>query len=62
MPCDICGSPHHDYRNCTKEAYRESQDVRQSPAKGRGSGASVQIVTSLTQVYVLAHGVINQGI
>ena len=38
MPCDICGSPHHDYRNCTKEAYRESQDVRQSPAKGRGSG------------------------
>ena len=18
-PCDICGSPHHDYRNCTKE-------------------------------------------
>ena len=38
-PCDIRGSPHHDYRNCTQEAYRESQDVRQSPAKGRGSGA-----------------------
>ena len=37
-PCDICGSPHHDYRNCTKEAYRESQDVGQSPAKGRDSG------------------------
>ena len=37
-PCDICGDPHHDYRNCTKEAYRESQDVRQSPAKERGSG------------------------
>ena len=37
MPCDICGSPYHDYRNCTKEAYWESQDVRQSPAKGRGS-------------------------
>ena len=36
-PCDICGSPHHDYRNCTKEAYRESQDVRQSFAKGRDS-------------------------
>ena len=36
-PCDICGSPHHDYRNCTKEAYRESQDVRQSPAKRRDS-------------------------
>ena len=28
-PCDICGDPTHDYRNCTKEAYRESQDVRQ---------------------------------
>ena len=37
MPCDICGSPLHDYRNCTKEAYRESQDVRQSFAKGRDS-------------------------
>ena len=37
-PCDICGSPHHDYRNCTKEAYQESQDVKQSPARGRGSG------------------------
>ena len=36
-PCDICGSPHHDYRNCTKEAFRESQDVRQSFAKGRDS-------------------------
>ena len=36
-PCDICGSPHHDYRNCTKEAYRESQDVRQSFEKGRDS-------------------------
>ena len=31
MPCDICGDPGHDYRNCTKEAYCESQDVRQSP-------------------------------
>ena len=36
-PYDICGSPHHDYRNCTKEAYRESQHVRQSLAKGRDS-------------------------
>ena len=27
-PCDICGDPQHDYRNCTKEAYRESQNVR----------------------------------
>ena len=36
-PCDICRSPHHDYRNRTKEAYRESQDVRQSFAKGRDS-------------------------
>ena len=38
MPCDICGDPHHDYRNCTKEAYCESQDVRQSPVMGRDSG------------------------
>ena len=37
-PCDICGNPHHDYRNCTKEAYRKSQDVRQSPVSERGSG------------------------
>ena len=37
MPCDICGSPHRDYRNCTNEAYRESQDVRQSVTKGRDS-------------------------
>ena len=22
-PCDICGDPTHDYRKCTKEAYRE---------------------------------------
>ena len=28
-PCDICRDPSHDYRNCTKEAYLESQDVRQ---------------------------------
>ena len=27
-PCDICGDPRNDYRNCTKEAYLESQDVR----------------------------------
>ena len=37
-PCDICGDPTHDYRNCTKEAYRESQDVRQSPVVGRDPG------------------------
>ena len=36
-PCDICGSPDHDNRNCTKEAYRESQDVRQSLTKGKDS-------------------------
>ena len=28
-PCNICKDPHHEYRNCTKEAYLESQDVRQ---------------------------------
>ena len=38
-PCDICGDPSHDYRICTKEAYRESQDVRQSPVVGRDSGS-----------------------
>ena len=38
MPCDICGDPSYDYRNCSKEAYRESQDVRQSPVMGRDSG------------------------
>ena len=37
-PCDICGDPRHDYRNCTKEAYHESQDVRQSPVSERVSG------------------------
>ena len=37
-PCDICGYPCHDYRNCTKEAYRESQDVRQSSASEGVSG------------------------
>ena len=58
-PCDICGDPSHDYRNCTKEAYREAQDVRQSPFVGRDSGADVQIVTFLIQAYVLVHGVIN---
>ena len=35
-PCDICGDPRHDYRNCTKEAYRESQDV--SNVSNRVSG------------------------
>ena len=34
-PCDICGDPQHDYRNCTKEAYLESQDVRLDPEMGR---------------------------
>ena len=38
MPCDICGDPQHDYRNCTKEAYLESQDVRQDPMTERVSG------------------------
>ena len=38
MPCDICGNPRHNYRNCTKEAYLESQDVRQDPDAERVSG------------------------
>ena len=59
-PCDICGDPTHDYRNCTKEAYRESQDVRQRALLWEGiPGAPVQIVTFLIQAYVLVHGVIN---
>ena len=33
-PCDICGDPQHDYRNCTREGYLESQDVRQDPGVG----------------------------
>ena len=37
-PCDICGDPTHDYRKCTKEAYRESQDVRQDMGIVRDPG------------------------
>ena len=37
-PCDICGDPTHDYRKCTKEAYRESQDVRQDVGMAQDSG------------------------
>ena len=36
-PCDICGDPTHDYRKCTKEAYRESQDVRRDIRVDQGS-------------------------
>ena len=36
-PCDICRDSWHDYRNCTKEAYLESQDVRLDPEMGRTS-------------------------
>ena len=36
-PCDICGDPWHDYRNCTREAYLESQDVRLDPVMERTS-------------------------
>ena len=35
-PCDICGDPQHDYRNCTQEAYFKSQDVRQDLVPGGG--------------------------
>ena len=37
-PFDICGDPRHDYRNCTKEAYLESQDVRQGLREVEVSG------------------------
>ena len=33
-PCDICGDPQHDYRNCTREGYFESQNVRQDLGTG----------------------------
>ena len=36
-PSDICGDPHHDYRNCTKEAYLEFKDVRLDPRMERTS-------------------------
>ena len=58
-PCDICGDPSHDYRNCTKEAYRESQDVSRALLWEEIPGADAQIVTFLIQAYVLVHGVIN---
>ena len=38
VPCDICGDPWHDYRNCTREAYLESQDVRQELIEERVVG------------------------
>ena len=62
MPCDICGSPHHDYRNCTKEAYRDPRMSGRVLLKEGVLGASAQIATSLTQVYVLVHGVIDWDI
>ena len=61
-PCDICGSPHHDYRNCTKEAYQESKMLGRVLLREGELGSSAQIVTSLTQVYVLVHGVIDRDI
>ena len=47
-PCDICGDPCHDHRNYTKEAYLESQDVRQDLGEGEVTRGSVHIVISLT--------------
>ena len=58
-PCDICGDPHHDYRNCTKEAYRKSQDVRQSPVSERVSGGQCPNCDIPHPECALVHGVIN---
>ena len=52
-PCDICGDPTHDHRNCTKEAYCE---LDRALLWGEIQGVDVQIVTSLIQAYVLLHG------
>ena len=61
-PCDICGSPHHDYRNCTKEAYRDPRMLGRVLLREGILRANAQIVIFLTQVYVLVHGVTNQDI
>ena len=58
-PCDICGDPQHDYRNCTKEAYLESQDVRLDQKGGGHHKGSVQTVMFLTWEFALVHGVTN---
>ena len=61
-PCDICGSPHHDYRNCTKELIENPKMLGKVLQREGILKASAQIVIFLTQVYVLVHGVTNQDI
>ena len=48
IPCDICWDPRHDYRNCTKEAYRNPKMLGRVLLREGVPGASAQIVTSLT--------------
>ena len=61
-PCDICGDPCHDYRNCTKEAYWESKMLGRVLFWEGVPKDGAQIVTSLTQGCVLVHGVIDRAI
>ena len=61
-PCDICGSPHHDYRNCTRRLIENPKMFGRVLQREGILKASAQIVIFLTQVYVLVHGVTNQDI
>ena len=58
-PCDICGDLRHDYRNCTKEAYLESQDVRQDFRKREDTGKGCPHCDVRTRGFVLVLGVTN---
>ena len=60
--CDICGSPHHDYRIALKRPIGNPKMLGRVLLREGVLGTSAQIVTSLTQVYVLVHGVIDWDI
>ena len=47
------------YRNCTKEAYLESQDVRQDLEAEKVPKISAQTVTDHIRGFAHVHGVIN---
>ena len=61
-PCDICRDPRHYHRNCTKEAYLESQDLRQDHREEEVTRGSVHTVIFHTQEFALVYGVISQDI
>ena len=56
------GTPRHDYRNCTKEAYLESQDVRLDPEMGRTSRGQCPNCDVPHLEFALVHGVTNSVI